>query len=92
MKKIRIFESSKILKKLLKFQTQIKTLKADFVFEKLIKITPVNISTFVKIEDSLAINKANYFCEKLKNWDFLILKILKFWATLENGMETFKSD
>ena len=52
----------------------------------------MNISTFVKIEDSLAINKANYFCQKLKNWDFWILKILNIWTTLENGMETFEAD
>ena len=52
----------------------------------------MNISIFVKIEDSLDINKANYFCQKMKNWDFWILKILSFWPTLENGMETFEAD
>ena len=52
----------------------------------------MNIFTFVKIENSLAINKAIYFCQKLKNWNFLILKILSFLPTLENGMETFEAD
>ena len=51
----------------------------------------MNIFTFVQIEDSLAINKANYFCQKLKNRDFWNLKISSFWTTLENGMETFES-
>ena len=40
----------------------------------------------------MAINKANYFGKKWENRNFWILKILKFWTTLENGMETFESD
>ena len=39
----------------------------------------------------MAINKANYFCQKLENRDFWILKILNIWTTLTNGMETFES-
>ena len=40
----------------------------------------------------MAINKANYFCQKLENWDFWILKILNIWTTLTNGMESFEAD
>ena len=52
----------------------------------------MNISTFVQIDNSLAINKASYFCQKLKNRDLWILKILNILTTLTNGMETFEAD
>ena len=68
----------KILKKLLRFQTQMKTPQAVYVFEKLIKITAVNISGFFQMENSSVINWTKYFFEKFEKSGFLDFKIFKF--------------
>ena len=86
------FWKSKIFKKLLRFPTSIKTFKADCVFEQLVKITPVNISGFVQMEDSLVVNKTNYFFINWKIHDFWVLKISNIWTTLRMWMKTFEAN
>ena len=81
----------KILKKLLRFQTQMKTPQAVYVFEKLIKITPMNISGFVQMDNSLVINWTKNFFGKFEKSGFLDFENFRILTTRQTWMKTFKA-
>ena len=85
------FWKSKILIKLLRFQTQMKTFKADNVFEQLVKITPVNISGFVQMDNSLVINWTKNFFGKFEKSGFLDFENSKIFTTRQTWMKTLKA-
>ena len=85
------FWKSKILIKLLRFQTQMKTFKADNVFEQLVEITPVNISGFVQMDNSLVINWTKNFFGKFEKSGFLDFENFRILTTRQTWMKTLKA-